>query len=88
LDRQTGYVKGYALVEYEKFEDADRAKREVDGTEFLGQILSADFAFVHPVKLKDEDGQEGNSEMGGRHNSRADRGQRGIRSHSKSPHRR
>lgn len=50
LDRQTGYVKGYALVEYQKFEEADRARRETDGMEFLDRKLSADFAFVMPTK--------------------------------------
>ncbi|KAH6759027.1 RNA-binding family protein [Perilla frutescens var. frutescens] len=45
LDRRTGYVKGYALIEFEKFEEAQRAISEMDGTEFLTQGINVDWAF-------------------------------------------
>ena len=53
LDRRTGFVKGYALIEYENFEQAKRAIRESDGTELLSQIISVDWAFSNgPVKQR------------------------------------
>ncbi|KAL1552961.1 RNA-binding protein y14 [Salvia divinorum] len=45
LDRRTGFVKGYALIEFEKFEEAQRAISEMDGTELLTQIMHVDWAF-------------------------------------------
>ncbi|KAN0062568.1 hypothetical protein ACQY0O_005100 [Thecaphora frezii] len=49
LDRRTGYVKGYALIE---FETHDEAKAAIDacaqGLTLLDQALKADFAFVRP----------------------------------------
>ncbi|KAG6409942.1 hypothetical protein SASPL_127984 [Salvia splendens] len=45
LDRRTGFVKGYALIEFEKFEEAQRAISEMDGAELLTQIMNVDWAF-------------------------------------------
>lgn len=56
LDRRTGYVKGYAFIEYAKRAEADAAVNEANGTTFLGQQIEVGFAFVNPPQ-KERDGQ-------------------------------
>ncbi|KAJ3303423.1 hypothetical protein HDV03_003791 [Kappamyces sp. JEL0829] len=46
LDRRTGYVKGYALVEYHELEQAKAAIKGLDGYDLQGRKLSCDYAFV------------------------------------------
>jgi len=46
LDRRTGYVKGYALVEYETRKEAETAIKTGTDSKLLDQTLKCDFAFV------------------------------------------
>ncbi|XP_010536103.1 PREDICTED: RNA-binding protein 8A-B-like [Tarenaya hassleriana] len=45
LDRRTGFVKGYALIEYEKFEEAKSTISQMNGAELLTQTVNVDWAF-------------------------------------------
>ena len=44
-DRRTGNCKGYALVEFEKLDDAQSAVKSLNKAVLLGKELKADFAF-------------------------------------------
>ncbi|KAF9426019.1 hypothetical protein BGZ94_007021 [Podila epigama] len=70
LDRRTGYVKGYALVEYATYTEAQNAITEMNGAKLLDQTLTCDFAFVKPTP-SDDRGRRGFSTRGrGRDNGR------------------
>ncbi|KAJ2597691.1 hypothetical protein GGF39_002944 [Coemansia sp. RSA 1721] len=46
LDRLTGYVKGYALIEYAAEKEALAAVQRASGKKLLGRPIVVDFAFV------------------------------------------
>lgn len=45
MDRQTGFYKGYALVEFESYETAAKALEELNGSEMYGKKMSVHWAF-------------------------------------------
>ncbi|KAH7406602.1 hypothetical protein DE146DRAFT_608304 [Phaeosphaeria sp. MPI-PUGE-AT-0046c] len=48
LDRRTGYVKGYVLIEYPTLDEAKAAIKGAHDEELLEQKITVDFAFVRP----------------------------------------
>lgn len=54
LDRRTGYVKGYAFLEYARKEEATAAIEEVNDSDLLGNKVSVAFAFVTPPVAADK----------------------------------
>ncbi|SPO07680.1 related to RNA-binding protein Y14 [Cephalotrichum gorgonifer] len=59
LDRRSGYVKGYALLEYATLQEARAAIDGANGTKFLDQTIGVDFAFVRPPPGKPSRGGRG-----------------------------
>ncbi|GAB9463694.1 hypothetical protein Gpo141_00001143 [Globisporangium polare] len=59
LDRRTGFVKGYALVEFEDFEAAKDAMERMDGQEILGSTIHVAWAFRKEQKTARHDGYRG-----------------------------
>lgn len=50
LDRKTGYLKGYALLEFEHLSEAKEVVKNLNGYSFLGKEISVDFAFQKAPK--------------------------------------
>ncbi|CAK0822910.1 unnamed protein product [Prorocentrum cordatum] len=48
LDRRTGFVKGYAFIEYETKQEAEAAIKGMDSQVLLEQKLSVQWAFAKP----------------------------------------
>ena len=51
IQRRTGNVLGYALIEFETRDEAQKAINNTNGKEFMESPLSVDFSFVAPPKI-------------------------------------
>ncbi|KAF9885712.1 hypothetical protein FE257_012597 [Aspergillus nanangensis] len=71
LDRRTGYVKGYALIEYSTLPEASEAIKALNGAKLLDQTLHVDFAFVRPPPSNKGKGGAQRGGRGGRGRSRS-----------------
>ncbi|KAI0474083.1 hypothetical protein GGR56DRAFT_676515 [Xylariaceae sp. FL0804] len=83
LDRRSGYVKGYALIEYPTLQEARAAIDGAHGTKLLDQTIGVDFAFVRPPP-GGKGGSGGRGGRGGRHSARGGGGGGRSRSRSRS----
>ncbi|KAJ3625394.1 hypothetical protein Zmor_004242 [Zophobas morio] len=61
VDRRTGFVKGYALIEYETHSEARAALERLNNQDLLGCKMSVDWAFVKPPYLTEERGRRHSS---------------------------
>mmetsp|Transcript_6693 Transcript_6693/g.20326 ORF Transcript_6693/g.20326 Transcript_6693/m.20326 type:complete len:149 (-) Transcript_6693:38-484(-) len=52
LDRRTGFVKGYAFIEYETKQEAEAANKGMNGQVLLDQKLSVNWAFTKPSRRR------------------------------------
>ncbi|KAM3507560.1 hypothetical protein MY10362_001702 [Beauveria mimosiformis] len=71
LDRRSGYVKGYALIEFATLEEARAAIDGANDTKMLDQTIQVDFAFVRPPPGKGGRGGRGAGRRSGRSRSRS-----------------
>ncbi|KXT08797.1 hypothetical protein AC579_2553 [Pseudocercospora musae] len=64
LDRRTGYVKGYVLIEYPTVQEAKAAIEGANGEQLLEQTIHVDYAFVRPPPTKNNSAPKGGRKGG------------------------
>lgn len=59
LDHRSGYVKGYALIEYSSHDEAKAAIDNMNGQTVMEQPVKCDFAFIRGLSRSyEEDGEK------------------------------
>ncbi|KNG45175.1 rna-binding domain-containing protein [Stemphylium lycopersici] len=71
LDRRTGYVKGYVLIEYATLGEAKEAIKGANGQELLEQKVTVEFAFVRPPPAAKDRARDHDRRKSGRGAARA-----------------
>ncbi|GJD02748.1 RNA recognition domain-containing protein [Colletotrichum higginsianum] len=84
LDRRSGYVKGYALIEYATLAEARAAIDSAHETKLLDQTVYVDFAFVRPPPGSKGGSGGGGGNRGGAGARPQNRGRGRSRSRSRS----
>jgi len=56
LDHKTGYVKGYALIEYENYNEALSAKENLNNSSILDMPIRVDFAYLSSINSSNVNG--------------------------------
>lgn len=51
MDRRTGFVKGYALVEFKTFEEANNARENLNETSLLNRTIYVDWGFTQTSSM-------------------------------------
>ncbi|ERS99381.1 hypothetical protein HMPREF1624_04581 [Sporothrix schenckii ATCC 58251] len=78
LDRRSGYVKGYCLIEYPTLKEARAAIDGAHQTKLLDQTVQVDFAFVRPppAKARNDRDRDRDRDRGGRNDRTRERNDR------------
>jgi len=50
LDRKSGFLKGYVLIEFATQHESQKAVNELNGSSFMGRTISVNFAFKKPME--------------------------------------
>jgi len=83
LDRQTGFAKGYALIEYSLQSEAEAAIQGMNGQALLGKEVRVTYTFVgsggNATSERERDGSGGGGGKGGGRSEGGDRRRGGVK---------
>ena len=63
IEKRSGYVAGYAVIEYATRDEAQAAIEGQDGQAVLGQVVQVDWAFITPSRAGKRSSQGGDRQQ-------------------------